>query len=57
MQLIILPSKKRYKTKTRTRDVSDKIISLDITLINFDNNSDVTDVVYDIGRNLNHPPF
>ena len=57
MHLIILPSKKRYKTKTLTRNVSDKIMSLDITLINFDNNSDVTDVVYNIGRNLNHPPF
>ena len=57
MHLIILPSKKRYKTKTLTRDVSDKIMSLNITLINFDNNSDVNDVVYNIGRNLNHPPF
>ena len=42
VHLIILPSKKRYKTKTLTRDVSDKLMSLDITLINFDNNSDVT---------------
>ena len=38
--LIILPS----ETKTLTRDVSDKIMSLAITLINFDNNSDVDDV-------------
>ena len=44
MHLIILPSIKRYKTKTLTRDVSGKIMSLDITLINFDNNSDVSDV-------------
>ena len=40
--MIILPSKKRYKTKTLNRDVSDKIMSLDITLINFDNNSDLS---------------
>ena len=46
MHLIILPSKKRYKTKALTRDVSDKIMSLDITLINFDNNSDVSRLQY-----------
>ena len=45
LHLIILPSIKRYKTKTLTRDVSGKIMSLDITLINFDNNSDVSDVI------------
>ena len=44
LHLIILPSIKRSKTKTLTRDVSGKIMSLDITLINFDNNSDVSDV-------------
>ena len=44
LHLIILPSIKRYKTKTLTRDVSGKIMSLDITLINSDNNSDVSDV-------------
>ena len=44
LHLIILPSIKRYKTKTLTRDVSGKIMSLDITQINFDNNSDVSDV-------------
>ena len=44
LHLNILPSIKRYKTKTLTRDVSGKIMSLDITLINFDNNSDVSDV-------------
>ena len=46
MHLIILPSKKRYKTKTLTRDMSDKIMSLDIPLINFDNNSDVSRLQY-----------
>ena len=44
LHLNILPSIKRYKTKTLTRDLSGKIMSLDITLINFDNNSDVSDV-------------
>ena len=44
LHLIILPSIKRYKTKTLTRDVSGKIMSLNITLINSDNNSDVSDV-------------
>ena len=44
LHLIILPSIKRYKTKTLTRDVSGKIMSLNITLINFDNNNDVSDV-------------
>ena len=44
LRLIILPSIKRYKTKTLTRDVSGKIMSLNITLINFDNNNDVSDV-------------
>ena len=39
LHLIILPSIKRYKTKTLTRDVSGKIMSLNITLIN-----DVSDV-------------
>ena len=45
MHLIILPSKKRYKTRTLTRDVPDKIMSLDITLIYFHNNSDVSVVI------------